>query len=98
SDSVLKGGRKIREAQGEQEAIDLFAIRVVTERGFGDREERQLEENVKLYIGDVRVDVQKVDRIDRGSSGKFEAVRCKLTKEEKLPLKQDNIDGKRSRG
>jgi len=97
-DSVFKGVRKIREAQVVQEAIDLFAIRVVTERGFGDREERQLEENVKLYIGDVRVDVQKVDQIDRGSSGKFEAVRCKLTKEEKLLLKQANIDGKRSRG
>ena len=82
-DTVFKGVDSIREAQVIQEHLDLFTIRVVPADTFGEHDINKLKENMRLHAGETRVDVQCVEQIERTSAGKFRAVICKLSQEQK---------------
>jgi len=82
-DTVFKGLDNIREAQVIQMALDRFVIRVVPADGFDSADVERLRRNMKLHVGNVRVDVEPVDRIHRTASGKFKAVVCRLSVEER---------------
>ncbi len=85
-DTVFKGVGSIREAQVVQDGSARFRIRVVAAEGFEDRDEDLLKSNMRLHVGDAAVHVERVPRIERSPSGKFRAVVCKLTPEERRRL------------
>jgi phenylacetate-CoA ligase len=82
-DTVFKGVASIREAQVVQEQLNRFVIRVVTVQGFGPSDVETLKQNMRLHAGDVDVDVVVVPAIERAASGKFRAVICMLSPEER---------------
>ncbi len=85
-DTVFKGVATIREAQVIQRAPDLFHILVIPAAGFSDADVRTLQANMQLHVGDVRTEIVRVTEIPRSSSGKFRAVLCELTAEQKRGL------------
>ena len=82
-DTVFKGVENIREAQVVQEQLDLFTIRLVPADTFEEHDIQKIKDNMHLHAGEVRVDVHLVDQIERTASGKFRAVICKLSQDEK---------------
>ncbi len=90
-DTVFKGVTKIREAQVVQESPSLFLIRVVPVDGFGEQDTRQLQNNMRLHVGSVETRVQPVREIPRSASGKFRAVVCNLSAEQKESLRRNGV-------
>jgi phenylacetate-CoA ligase len=87
-DTVFKGVVNILEAQVIQKRIDLFIIKVVPTQQFNARDIETLKHNFSLHAGEMPVVVQVVDEIPRSQSGKFRAVICELSKDEKLRLQR----------
>jgi phenylacetate-CoA ligase len=85
-DTVFKGVHNICEAQVIQERPNLFLLKVVPTDGFNEEDAQRLLNNMRLHVGDVRTHVETVSSIARSSSGKFRAVVCKLSPEEKARL------------
>ena len=82
-DTVFKGVETIREAQVVQETLDLFRIYVVPTEQFDDHDVESIRRNMQLHAGNVQTVVESVDSIPRSSSGKFRAVICKLSPQDK---------------
>jgi len=83
-DPVFKADLSIREAQIVQEALDVVRVRVVPGAEFGKRQEEELKQRVRLRLGEgVRVEVERVKEIERGSNGKFRAVVSRLGAEQR---------------
>ena len=85
-DTVFKGVDNIREAQVIQETVDAFTVTVVPTDRFNADDEKLIAENLRLHVGKVVVTVQRVAAIPRTAAGKFRAVICRLTPEEKQQL------------
>jgi phenylacetate-CoA ligase len=87
-DTVFKGIETIREAQVVQERADLFRLLIVPSRGYNESTHAKvLADNMRLHVGtSARVEVTTVSEIPRSSAGKFRAVVCRLTEEEKRRL------------
>jgi len=85
-DTVFKGVDNIREAQVIQEAIEAFTVVVVPTNQFNGDDVRLISNNLRLHVGNVGVTVQRVAAIPRTAAGKFRAVICRLTPEEKRRL------------
>jgi phenylacetate-CoA ligase len=85
-DTVFKGVRAIKEAQVIQEAVDRFGVLVVPTTEFSEHDVRRIQNNMRIHIGGVQVDVQQVDAIPRTKSGKFKAVISRLAADEKARL------------
>ncbi|MEN6451592.1 MAG: AMP-binding protein [Thermoguttaceae bacterium] len=85
-DTVFKGIDHIREAQVIQEKPDLFVLRVVPAEGFGPSDADLLRHNMLLHVGNVQIEIETVEAIERAASGKFRAVVCRLTPEERKRL------------
>jgi len=85
-DTVFKGVANVREAQVVQEKPDLFILRIVPTEGFGPSDADVLRRNMLLHVSNVRVEVEIVASIERSTSGKFRAVICRLTPEERNEL------------
>ncbi len=88
-DTVFKGVRNIREAQVVQETLDSFTIYVVPAQDFDSRDIARLEENMRLHVGRIRTSVKPVQEIARSESGKFRAVICKLSADEKARIRSE---------
>jgi phenylacetate-CoA ligase len=82
-DTVFKGVDNIREAQVIQKRLDLFLIKVVPAQAFSHHDIDNLKHNFSLHAGDVPVEVQAVNDIPRSPSGKYRAVICELSSDEK---------------
>ena len=94
-DTVFKGIENIREAQVVQEKIDVFTVHVVPTNGFDERDIETIKHNMRLHVGNVHTEVKSVDAIARTASGKFRAVICKLSHEEKTLIAQTEPDDAR---
>jgi phenylacetate-CoA ligase len=86
-DTVFKGVNNIREAQVVQETPDSFTVYVVPALGFNSRDIAKIQENMQLHVGRVHTLVKPVERIARSGSGKFRAVICKLSADEKARIR-----------
>jgi phenylacetate-CoA ligase len=86
-DTVFKGVNNIREAQVVQESLDSFTIYVVPAQDFSSKDIARIQENMQLHVGRVRTFVKPVELIARSGSGKFRAVICKLSAEEKARIR-----------
>jgi len=87
-DTVFKGVKNIREAQVVQEKLDLFTVYVVPADGFNTRGIEAIENNMQLHIGSIQTTVETVAAIPRGASGKFRAVVCNLSSQDKGRIRQ----------
>jgi phenylacetate-CoA ligase len=85
-DTVFKGVSHLQEAQVVQEAVDRFTVYVVPAAGFDASDAARIQANMRLHAGEVQTHVQPVDAIPRTASGKFRAVVCNLSVEEKEGL------------
>jgi len=82
-DTVFKGVDRIREAQVIQDAIDAFRVDVVPAGGFNADDVKLIAQNLRVHVGNVGVKVECVPSIPRTAAGKFRAVICRLSPEEK---------------
>jgi phenylacetate-CoA ligase len=74
----------IREGQIIQEAIDRIRVKIVPTDGFSDEDICDVQHRVQQRLGNsVYVTVEKVKEIQRTKSGKFRAVICQLSEQEK---------------
>jgi phenylacetate-CoA ligase len=87
-DTAFKGVRNIREAQVVQEKLNSFTVYVVPDDGFGIGDIERIQNNMRLHVGNVYTDVKPVTAIPRSISGKFRAVVCNLSLEEKREIRQ----------
>jgi phenylacetate-CoA ligase len=87
-DTVFKGVEHIREAQVVQEKLNLFTIYIVPADRFDIHDIEKIQGNMRLHVGNIRTDVKLTDAIPRSASGKFRAVVCNLSLEEKKHIRQ----------
>lgn len=89
-DTVFKGVDSVREAQIVQEKLDKYVIKVIPTEEYDFHTEELIRANMGLHVGSaVTVLVEKVESISRTASGKFRAVVCNLTPEEKRLVRSD---------
>ena len=87
-DTVFKGVDAIKEAQVVQESLDRFSIFVVPAEGFGEAVTKTIQHNMRIHVGEVETTVQPVPSIARTASGKFRAVICKLSADDKARVRE----------
>ncbi len=92
-DTVFKGVENIREAQVVQDRLELFTVYVVPINGFDRHDIEQIKNNMKLHVGNVETHVNLVNSIARAASGKFRAVICNLSQEQKESLRRYKLTG-----
>ncbi|MFZ5447037.1 MAG: phenylacetate--CoA ligase family protein [Thermodesulfobacteriota bacterium] len=85
-DPVFKTDLPILEAQIIQESLDLIKIRIVPALGFSEAATGLIVDRLRERMGQVDVLVEQVSEIPRGAHGKFRAVVCNLSDEEKARL------------
>jgi phenylacetate-CoA ligase len=86
-DTVFKGVQAIKEAQVVQESLGRFTIHVVPAEDFDDAVVKTIQLNMRIHVGDVETVVNPVASIPRAESGKFRAVICRLTAEDKIRVR-----------
>jgi len=82
-DPVFKASMRIREAQIVQESLNRVVIRAVPLDGYSKADEVLIAARLRERMGDVEVMFEKLDSIPREKNGKFRAVVCLLSEEEK---------------
>jgi phenylacetate-CoA ligase len=82
-DPVFKSRLPIKEAQIVQDKLDLIRIRYVRDAHFSAGDAQSLTDRVRERMGRVRVVLEEVEAIPRTSNGKFRAVVCNLSPEER---------------
>ena len=80
---IFIGLPHVLEGQVIQEAITRFKVKVVPQDGFGSEDERLICRRFAERLGTVDVAIEKVAAIPRTERGKFRAVICNLSAEEK---------------
>ena len=73
----------VLEGQVIQETLTRFRVKVVPQNGFGAEDEKLIRQRFAQRLGSVEVIIEPVTAIPRTERGKFRAVICKLTLEEK---------------
>ncbi|HUI06178.1 MAG TPA: hypothetical protein VL486_04165 [Verrucomicrobiae bacterium] len=71
------------EGQVVQETLTQFRVKVVPQEGFGSEDERLIRRRFAERLGAVNVVIETVATIPRTERGKFRAVICNLSPEEK---------------
>jgi phenylacetate-CoA ligase len=64
----------VLEGQVVQEALDEFVVRIITEKGFDESEERTIKKRFEARLGPVKVSVERVAELERSARGKIRAV------------------------
>jgi phenylacetate-CoA ligase len=82
-DPVFKSGLPILEAQIIQDALNVIRIRYVPAEGFSAASRESLVDRVRERLGAVKVVLEELDAIPRTANGKFRAVICNLSPEER---------------
>jgi phenylacetate-CoA ligase len=82
-DPVFKSSLPIKEAQIIQDELDLVRIRYVRDARFSERDAQSLVDRVRERMGSVRVVLEEVDSIPRTTNGKFRAVVCNLSSDQR---------------
>lgn len=82
-DPVFKSKLPIKEAQIVQDKLDLIRVRYVRDAHFSASDAQSLVDRVRERLGKVRVVLEEVDAIPRTTNGKFRAVVCNLSPEER---------------
>ncbi|MEM8934304.1 MAG: phenylacetate--CoA ligase family protein, partial [Acidobacteriota bacterium] len=74
-DPVFKADLPLLEAQIVQERLDQVRLRVVPAAGFDDATAEALRRRLAERLGDdVTIEIERVERLERGPGGKLRAV------------------------
>lgn len=73
----------VLEGQVIQETLTRFRVKVVPQDGFGPEDEKLIRQRFAQRLGSVNVEIERVTAIPRTERGKFRAVICQLSPEEK---------------
>lgn len=76
--SIFSGLPQVVEGQIVQEGFDEFQVLVVNEQPLDAASIQLIEKRMKSQLGQIRVQVSRVDAIPRGANGKFKAVVSKI--------------------
>jgi phenylacetate-CoA ligase len=77
----------IQEGQIIQDRLDAIRVRVVPKQGFSDTDVQDIVARVQQRLtGEMNVDVEVVDAIERTKAGKFRAVISNLSPEERARI------------
>jgi len=87
-DPVFKSRLPIYEAQIVQEALDRIRVRYVPADGFTRADGESLTERIRERMGPISVVLEQVIAIPRTPNGKFRAVICELSIEEKKKVQR----------
>jgi phenylacetate-CoA ligase len=85
-DPVFKDNLPVVEAQIIQESLKNIKVLYVPAAEFNQRAAKNLTERIRERMGDVEVNLEKVAQIERTNRGKFRAVICNLSDEERAGL------------
>ncbi len=85
-DPIFKGGLPVREAQIIQESLTGLKVLYVPDGNFHRDALNDLTERIRDRMGDIAVDYEEVSEIPRTNRGKFRAVICKLSAEQRLDV------------
>lgn len=85
-DPVFKSKLPIVEAQIIQDSLKDLRIRYVPEENFSAGHLNELADRVRERMGDVDITFEEVDQIPRTNRGKFRAVICNISKDERAEL------------
>jgi phenylacetate-CoA ligase len=88
---IFVGIPSIREGQLIQETLTNFTIRVVAPNGLNDTECNEIYRRIHDRLGDVKVRIECVNAIERTARGKFKAIICRLTADEKRRLRREQL-------
>jgi len=86
-DPVFKADLPIHEAQIIQDSLELIRVRYVPGKDFSTSVESSISARLRERMGDVRIVFEQVDSIPRTNNGKFRAVVCNLSAEERSRLR-----------
>ena len=89
-DTVFKGVHAIKEAQVVQESLNRFTIYIVPALGFDETVITTIQQNMRIHVGEVETAVNPVQSIPRTASGKFRAVICRLTADDKARVQENS--------
>ncbi|MBX7167437.1 MAG: hypothetical protein K1X74_13995 [Pirellulales bacterium] len=78
-DPVFKAALRVREAQIVQERLTRLVVRVVPAPGYAEADAAAIRAAICQRMGEVEVDIEIVDRLERTSAGKLRAVISKLS-------------------
>ena len=87
---VFRGWLHIKEAQVVQLSLSSVVVRLAPAAGYSEADERLIADQLKDRLGDIAVGFETLDFIPRERNGKFRAVVCQLSTEERQKL----LDGK----
>lgn len=87
-DPIFKGGLPVREAQIIQESLTGLKVLFVPDANFNPHVLKELAGRIRDRMGDVAVDFEEVHSIPRTSRGKFRAVVCQLSAEQRRDLER----------
>jgi phenylacetate-CoA ligase len=82
-DPLFKGDLPIQEAQIVQEELNCLRVRYVPAPGFMPHHEAVITHRLQERMGMVKVVVESLNAVPRGPNGKFRAVICNLSREER---------------
>lgn len=86
-DPVFKSRLPISEAQIVQETLDRIRVRYVATEGFTSAHGQSLADRIRERMGPVNVVLDEVKAIPRTANGKFRAVVCELSPEERKKVR-----------
>lgn len=95
-DPVFKARLPVREAQIIQETLHRIRVRYVPAPDYKESAGRSIVERIQERMGDVDVVLESVDSIPRSANGKFRAVVCRLSPEERSRIAASCADGSKS--
>jgi phenylacetate-CoA ligase len=87
-DPIFKSNLPIVEAQIIQQSLDLLKVLYVPAENFSPRTTEILAERLRERMGEIEILFEEVSEIPRTNRGKFRAVICNLTREERASLDQ----------
>ncbi len=82
-DPVFKANLGIKEAQIIQESLDLVRVLVVPAVGYSEMHTQSIRHRLQERLGTMEIAVETAASIPRTANGKFRAVLCRLSEEEK---------------
>lgn len=87
-DPVFKSHLPVREAQVVQEALDRVRVLYVPAPDYTPQAGYSIIERLRARMGPIEVILEPVDKVPRTSNGKFRAVICNLTPEERKRVQE----------
>ena len=93
-DPVFKSDLPVREAQIIQETLDQVRVRYVPAPEYTSETGAAIVARLQERLGSMRVLLEPLTEVPRTANGKFRAVICKLSPEERKLAQQGHMRGK----